>query len=103
METSEQILTKLEAAQNELDLVDRYRQLRATRYFDDGDLAGDFLLSVLWEHVGGHDRLASEIRRMAEAIGFSWGLIRKLKAELGITSYRRSGKWWWHCPPEGNA
>jgi len=88
---------------DEQQLVEQYRRWRAENLACDDDLAGDFLLSLLWDEVGGCDRLASEIRRLAEGIGFAWGLIRKLKAELGITSYRRSGKWWWHCPPEGDA
>ena len=90
---------EVERILSEAELVEQYRQWRGEKLACDDDLAGDLLLSLLWEHVGGHDRLASEIRRLAEAIGFSWGLIRRQKAELAITSYRRGGRWWWHCPP----
>ena len=80
-------------------LVAEYKQLRAEGVGCDDDLASDFLLTLLWDKIGGQDTPAAEIRRLTRAIGFRWGTIRRLKDELDIKSYRRGGQWWWHYEP----
>ena len=87
----EQTLATLELEQ----LAARYRS-----YVDDGTCtAEDGLASALVEWLATGDQPAREVRRLAELLGAPWGMMRRIKALLGIESYRKAGAWFWHFPP----
>ncbi len=61
--------------------------------------AEDGLASALVEWLATGDQPAREVKRLAEVLGVSWGVVRRLKALLGIESYRQGKRWFWHFPP----
>ena len=90
MEVLEQVTGEMETEQ----LAAKYRG-----YVEDGtcdleDAAANALVAFLEQ-----DRPAREVKRLAELLGAPWGMMRRIKALLGIESYRKAGAWFWHFPP----
>jgi hypothetical protein len=58
------------------------------------DAAADWLSSYL----SGGARWATEIRRVAQAKGYGWRTINRVKVQLGISSVRSGTRWSWSDP-----